>query len=248
MPGDNSVVALTQGVDDTETLYAAQNFDIYKTSDVITGSPPTWVNVNYNLPSSNLKRITSVAVDPNDADRVWVTLGGYVSGEKVYVLHPDDTVWTNFSEDLPNVPVHKIVYQAGGLYVGTEIGIFYTNSNVSGWIPYMNGLPAVPVYDMVIEDGFIFAGTFGRGLWKSTLFSVCPLAYALTPTGDPSNPNSTGVQRYEATLSISSTRHIVGGIGTDVIYRAGNFVRLDPGFEVKTQNEFEAKIGGCSQQ
>jgi hypothetical protein len=67
----------------------------------------------------------------------------------------------------------------------------------------------------------------------------------LTPANDPSNPYSTGVQQYAASSSISSTRVVTGGVGTNVQYHAGSFILLIPGFEAKSATFFLANLTPC---
>ena len=59
---------------------------------------------------------------------------------------------------------------------------------------------------------------------------------------DPSNPNSSGVQRWEASDFITSSTTVKGGIGTDVIYQAGNSVTLTTGFHAERNNAFQAQL------
>ncbi len=111
----------------------------------------------------------------------------------------------------------------------------------------MNGLPTVPVYDIEINNtnGLIRAGTYGRGLWSSSLYSSCPGGYQLSTLNDPSNPNYTGFQLYEASSYVRSSRIIMGGVGTDVTYKAGSYVDLEEGFYVHKGSEFKAILGPC---
>jgi hypothetical protein len=104
------------------------------------------------------------------------------------------------------------------------------------------------VLDLEINysTGVITAATFGRGLWRSELYSACPAGYSLTPANDPSNPNYTGFQYYEASTNIVSTRTITGGIGTDVTYKAGAYVVLGIGFHAREDNKFNAQLGPCT--
>ena len=120
-------------------------------------------------------------------------------------------------------------------------------SNLGDWIPFQNGLPTVRVFDIEINEtaGLIRAATYGRGLWSSDLFSGCPTDYFLTTGNDPSNPNYTGFQLYNASNSVTSTRVITGGIGTDVTYQAGNYITLGIGFNAKEGNLFKAQLGPC---
>lgn len=133
------------------------------------------------------------------------------------------------------------------VYVGTDIGVFYRDANHSDWIPFRNGLPTTPVFDLEINltNNRITAGTFGRGLWRSELYTTCPTWYLLTQGNDPSNPNSTGYQFYESADSLISSRIITGGIGTDVTYKANNYIRLTTGFHARENNLFVAKLGPC---
>ena len=116
---------------------------------------------------------------------------------------------------------------------------------VDHWEFFSNGLPRVLAKDFQFENGHIYVATYGRGVWKSDLYTACPDTYILTEANDPSPLNSTGVQVYKATNLINSTRTIFGGAGTDVKYTAGNRVRLSPGFQARTGNMFRADIGGC---
>jgi photosystem II stability/assembly factor-like uncharacterized protein len=241
---DKTIRALAQGIDNPNIMYASDRFDLKRTSN-LHAATPTWVDVSEGLNPSYL--LGGITVDPLNANRVWCTFQGY-GFNKVYYSSNGGDDWTDFSGSLPSVPVKCILYQPGsndGIYIGTTIGIFYRNATLSDWIYFSNGLPVTGVEDLQIEGGYLYAATHGRGVWRSSLYTSCPIATSLTPANDPSNPLSTGVQHYSASHSVLSTRQIVGGIGTDVIYQAGNYVRMDPGFEVKSWNAFEAKIDGC---
>jgi len=85
--------------------------------------------------------------------------------------------WYNYSGSLPNVPINCIVYQNGtneGLYVGTDLGVYYTDGSMADWIPYQAGLPNVVVTELEISynDNKLWAATFGRGLWQSEVNST----------------------------------------------------------------------------
>lgn len=239
--------ALAIGTAFPDRLYAAGDTIIWRSDDA--GS--NWTKVSAGLPR---KYISRIAVNPNYSLEVYITIGGYTSGQKVYYSPDGGVHWTNMSGSLPNVPANCIAYEfndnqpAAALYVGTDIGVFYKNLNMSDWIPYQNGLPTVPVFDLEINKtaGLIRAATFGRGLWTSALYSPCPANYVLTPVNDPGNPNYTGFQYYEANADIESSRTVTGGVGTNVTYKAGNNVVLKDGFQVLDGNVFNATIGSCS--
>jgi len=232
--------AMAHGVNNTGRVYAATDTFFRMTNDTAA----TWTT--YTAPGI----VTGIAVNPTNSLNVFMTRGGYSAGNKVYRSFDGGANWINISGNLPNVPMNCIVYQTGsadGIYVGTDIGVFYRDNNLGTWVPFMNGLPTVPVFDLVINNttGIIRAGTYGRGLWTSQLWSGCPTSYFLLQGNDPSNPNYTGFQLYEASSTVTSSRIITGGIGTDVTYRAGGSVILTTGFHAKSGNQFKAVLGPC---
>ncbi len=211
----------------------------------------SFTDVTSNLPSGS---ITFIAVNPGYSGDVWVTYGGYSAANKVFRSTDAGTTWTNVTGSLPNIPVNCIAYQETGgtpndaLYIGTDVGVYYRDDDIGDWVPFMNGLPAVMVFDLEINEsaGVITAATYGRGFWRSELYSSCPTSYFLDQANDPGNPNYTGFQHYEASSTVISSRIITGGIGTDVTYQAGTYVLLETGFHARAGNKFQAVLGPCS--
>ena len=239
----NTHIALAMGTSDPDVLYAAERVsgsDILRHSD---DEGDSWTTITSGLPVSSAK-ITYIAVHPSNANKAWVTFSGYTSGEKVYETTNGGASWVNRSGSLPNVPVNCIAAQGGdndGLYIGTDVGVFYRNDDIGDWIPFRNGLPNVIVNELEIHlsSGKIRAATFGRGLWESELYRSCPNSYTL------SGSNIKGYYFYEAGSYIESSSEIVGGIGTQVEYKAGDYIDLTTGFEVKTGSSFNGEITPC---
>jgi hypothetical protein len=238
--------AMAMGTSNTSRIYAANGTSIWRSDD----AAGTWTSISAGLPGIG---ITFIAVNPDNSNDVFVTVGQYFAGQKVYRSTNGGANWTNISGTLPNTVVNCIAYEDtngapdDALYIGTDIGVYYRNNTIGDWIPYMNGLPTVPVFDLEInkEANLIRAGTFGRSIWSSDLYTGCPASYFLTQANDPGNPNYTGFQYYEASNTISSSRIITGGVGTDVTYKAGNSVTLLEGFHAREGNLFVATRGPC---
>tara|TARA_R110002072_G_scaffold14272_1_gene59291 strand:+ start:49349 stop:53875 length:4527 start_codon:yes stop_codon:yes gene_type:complete len=200
--GSNGTGALAIGVDDPARLYAASGSSIEMSSN--TGG--SWTNITGPWPSLT---ITFIAVDPADARKVWVTLGGYTAGQKVYESTDAGSTWTNVSGTLPNMPAYSIAYENTGgapmdaLYVGMAVGVYY-KSDVTPWQLHETGLPNTPVYDLEINEtnGKIVAGTFGRGLWEAPLFVnlACDVAISDVTATDTSCPGST-----DGTVTVTAT-------------------------------------------
>ncbi len=154
---------------DSNTIYVGTFDSVW----VTTNGGTTWSSVS-NFSLGNNK--TSLAVDPANAQHAWITVSGYTDGEKVYKTTDGGAHWINASGTLPNLPVNSIVYEKGsndGLYIGTDVGVYYTNASLSDWILFSTGLPNVVVADLQIQysAGKLRAGTFGRGMWESDLYT-----------------------------------------------------------------------------
>ena len=159
-------------------IYAASYSKIKVTKD----AGQSWTYIKPGLANYN---ITDIAVSTNDPDRVWVTFSDYDNTKKVYESNDAGSSWTNISgTNLPSLPVNCIVYQGGAnddLYIGTDVGVYYRNNNMTEWVPFNNGLPNVIVTELEINynEGTISASTFGRGVWQSPLNTVSESSFLI---------------------------------------------------------------------
>ena len=160
-------------------LYASHYNRIYVTNN---GGETNWTDISTGLPL-NEAMISYIAISANNDSTVWVTLSGYADGKKVFRSDDMGATWTNISGNLPNIPANTIVYEkttdnvSNALYIGTDIGVFYTNDSLQAtttpWIAFNDGMPNVIVNELEIQytAGKIRAATYGRGFWESDLYS-----------------------------------------------------------------------------
>lgn len=244
---NNKLNCLAQGVNDRNRLYMSSVNKIWRIENALTDQQPVFNDISSTLP--NLF-ITDIEVNPSDKDELFVTFSGYSNGQKVYKSPNGGFGWINISDGLPNSPVNCIVLDHNSnnddaLYVGTDIGIFYYDDNNGEWQYFGNDMPSVNVTDLYINTaGEILAGTWGRGLWKSDLYSNCPTNITLTPVNDP-DINGSGIKHYSASNNILSNRIIPTNLGSEIYYTAGNRTDLFQGFEAKHGAFFEVKTGDC---
>ena len=148
LTGSGTIVDIKVAANGT-TIYAARSNAIFKSTN--TGG--TWTNITGTLPVASAA-ITRIAIDPSDANNVWITFSGYSSANKVFVTTNGGTSWTNISSGLPNVPANCVVYTPGStndaIYVGMDVGVYYRDNTTGAWAPYFTGRPNVPVFDMEI--------------------------------------------------------------------------------------------------
>jgi hypothetical protein len=246
--GSGSTNAFAMGTSNTNRGYIASNATIRRTDDLGVASP-TWVikSGNPGWPSTVGTIITSIDVNPDNSLEVWLSFSGYNVATKVIRSVDGGDTWNNETDNLPNVPVHVVKFQdtngspAGAVYIGTDIGVFYRNNIAGQWTLFGNDLPKTMVTDLEVNEtaGVITASTYGRGFWRSTLYSACDVNLTLIA------PMS-GSMYHQASSTVTISGNVIGGTGTQVLLKAGGYVLFAPGFEVKAGNEMKAFIGPCS--
>jgi PKD repeat protein len=168
--GTGNIVQMAYAPSNPNYIYAVKQDAIFVSSNGGT----SFTNVTGTVPTSNA--FTYVTVSNTDPLKAWVTISGYNSANKVFMTSNGGTSWTNYSTGLPNLPVNCVVYQNSspdGVYVGTDVGVYYRDNTLSSWAPFFTGLPNVKVDELEIQytAGKIRAATYGRNMWESNLYS-----------------------------------------------------------------------------
>ncbi len=156
-PADNSILYISRG----NSFYRCDN---------VNAVSPTWTTLNG--PGGI---ITDIEAHPTSSNIVYVT-----AGTNVYKSINKGLTWVSISGNLPTTTMNCLVYDTSsteGIYVGTDIGIYYKDNSMSNWINYSSGMPASPLvteleifYSTTVMDSRITASTFGRGIWQSDLY------------------------------------------------------------------------------
>jgi hypothetical protein len=178
-----SVVAISPS--NPNYIYASTGATVYVTKD--GGS--TWSA--YTAPST----VTSFAVHPTNPEKVWISCSS--SSKNVYVSTNACSTYVDISLGLPLIAARSIVVDNSpeeGLYVGMNIGVYYTNKNLTSWINLTDNLPQVAIneVELQISGGKLRVGTYGRGLWERSLYTTC---------GIPSGLSTSSITLSSATLS-----------------------------------------------
>jgi hypothetical protein len=142
----------------------------------------TWTAKSLPGPS-----ISDLEVDPLDMNLVYVTVPGFINGSKVFKSLDAGTTWINISGTLPNISTGAIeIYEsiAGGLFVGTDAGVYYRDNTLGDWQLY-GKLPHTRVEDIEIQyaEKLIRIGTHGRGVLEA------PIIIKKCDYGDPDADN-----------------------------------------------------------
>jgi hypothetical protein len=243
---NDPIISLEFARSNNTVLYATDMTSVYR----YNLSSGVWAqrNIRSNLPT-RITNFTELAVDPNDANHVIITVGGYTASDKVFETfnaNAASPTWVDITRNLPNVPINCITIDnnaANTIYIGTDIGVFVTNDVLVNWMPYTNGLPTTRVYDLEINNALstdrIYAATFGRGIFFTDTYTGCATNLSLSGNVD-------GLKYSEASLQINSVQLIDGGVGTKIHYNAGNAVVLSPGFHAKAGSVHHSYVQGCT--
>ncbi len=162
-PSNNNYIYLTKRVQTTTSSGAMA----WRTSN--GGS--SWTDITAGLPDSLY--FIDLAVDDVNPNTVWVSVGGFYPGVKVFQTIDGGLNWTNISYNLPNLPVNTVLKRTGTneLYVGCDVGIYKLDNGQTTWQLFSNGLPNVIVSDLEIyyATNKMYCSTFGRGIWSVDL-------------------------------------------------------------------------------
>ncbi len=156
---------LAVAASDNNYIYASESEYLYVSSD--GGS-----NWSTYTPAAEMY-ITYIAVDPENPQRIWLTLTSYYYDKVLYSSDAGNT-FSDITGNLTNMGFNCIAYQKNAndaLYLGTETGVFYRDTTSAGWLPYNYDLPNVKISELEIiyAIGMIRAATYGRGIWEGPL-------------------------------------------------------------------------------
>lgn len=158
---------------DRNILYVAKGNAFYR-SDNVSENSPSFINLTSNLPASG--QVSDIATHSSNANLVYILLGS-----QIYKSDDKGSTWTNITSDLPGVALLEMILDKTakeGIYIGTDIGVYYKDTTMTNWIDYSKNLPGIRISGMDIyygesrEQSFMTISTDGRGFWRSLLHGV----------------------------------------------------------------------------
>jgi photosystem II stability/assembly factor-like uncharacterized protein len=207
VPGFNGYATITTidvaKTDSNTIIVGTDDANVWVTTNV----GGNWTNVNAGLPN---RWITRVRFDPTNRNIAYVTCSGFRFDVRLpHVFRTTDlgVSWQDISGNLPEAPVTVILVDpqyTNRLYVGTDVGCYFTTNTGATWQPMGTGLPNVAVSDMQLHQPTRIARAFthGRSAWQISLDSLVitdvaeetsqPTAFELAQNyPNPFNPNTT---------------------------------------------------------
>jgi hypothetical protein len=173
----DTIYVATGGVLNTMGLVLEPLLAVTNTGGTNGTNNPSYSAIQYpGMGGSNFPVISGIAVDPNNAKKIWISMIGYDNIDIRVASSSDGGVhWVDEdpNHSLPTLPINGIVYQNGSnniLYVATDAGIYYKDGTMTDWEEY-GDFPHVRVTELKINycNNKLRAATFGRSLWEGDL-------------------------------------------------------------------------------
>lgn len=138
------------------------------------------------------RKVTSVAIDQNNAARVIVTLGNYGNDDYVYFCSTalDQTpTFISVQGNLPKMPVYSSIFEmnTSNVLIGTDFGIYTAKAFGANtvWTAENNGMGALPILSIrqqtvtrpyiggfteVANRGAIYLASLGNGIFENKMY------------------------------------------------------------------------------
>jgi len=180
------VAAIERG-SDTSTIWAATGTGrlfVSKNGDAAASSV-TWTRIDTLATNDPNRFVSSIYVDPANANHAWISYSGYNANtptrpghvfEVTYNPGAGTATWTNLDGGLGpmgDLPTTDLVRDdiTGDLYASTDFGVMRLANGSGSWTAAGGGLPNVEVAGLTIVPGArkLYAATHGRSAWALTL-------------------------------------------------------------------------------
>ena len=115
-----------------------------------------------------------MTVDPTNDEIAYITFSGFGTGH-VFKTTNSGSTWADISTDLPDVPTNAVVVDPlipDHVYVGNDLGVFFSPDGGNSWEPWQDGLmEAVMIFDLKISptNRKLRAATHGNGVFDRNL-------------------------------------------------------------------------------
>lgn len=167
----------------------------------------TWTTAT-GLPS---RYYTDIAFHPS-GDTLLATFSGF-SEHPLYRSVNGGLSWTAFGEGLPHIPTNCVIYdpyESSHVYLGNDLGVFFSDDGGQQWVPFNTGLPeATIVMDLAVSlpNYSIRAATHGHGVYETDLVST-------SVANDPGPTPSAGVRVFPNPIQDRRIHLVMGSVSS----------------------------------
>ncbi len=173
---DNAVYDIEVSRSNPYVIYCSQwdgtDDAMWKTSN----GGQSWTQLT-KLPLPNNNDRVKMALSAENENILWVAVTYGSNGKKIYKTTDGGQTWINLTTPLlNNITIDNIMAQYGtdgGIYLGTNGGVFYRNNSHTDWQPYSQGFPLSAETNRLkpfYKTGKIRNGCWGFGVWEADLY------------------------------------------------------------------------------
>ncbi len=198
------------------------NGAVYRTANSLNATP-TWIQVSSGTSGTTQGRVVNrVVIDRDDANKVYVSYGGY-NNNNLWSTTDNGATWTDLNSParvIPAVPIFAVARHpsmASWLYAGTEVGLFTSQDGGGTWSATNDGPANVEISDLVWRNSTtLIAATHGRGIFTATASNQSASATALIANSNPST--------YGQTVAFTATVTPASATGTVTFMDGATFL------------------------
>lgn len=154
---------------DSNNMYVTNGSVLYKSSDR---------GVTFSTITFSEGTIQSVEISKTDSNTAWIVTRNDVF--KTTNFTDESPSFTNITDNLPSetktIIKHHDRSGNNAVYLGTSLGVYYINDDLTEWQVFDNGLPNLQIRDLDINelDSKLYAATYGRGIFSTDLPRILP--------------------------------------------------------------------------
>ncbi|HEV2033943.1 MAG TPA: sialidase family protein, partial [Candidatus Dormibacteraeota bacterium] len=161
------VVAVARASSDTSTLWAATSRGrvfVSQNADAEPAASVSFSRIDSLAANAPNRYITSIYVDPANANHAWISYSGFSSAtpttpghvfEVTYNPGGGTATWTSRDAEMGDLPITALVRDDAmdTLYAGTDYGVIRLESGDDSWTLAAEGMPNVEVPGLTIVPG-----------------------------------------------------------------------------------------------
>nr|WP_321235983.1 T9SS type A sorting domain-containing protein [uncultured Psychroserpens sp.] len=182
-----------------------------------------------------------IEFDPNNENIIYATFSGFGSNH-VYKTIDGGNIWNAIDNGLPDLPTNTVLidpFNSDHVYVGNDLGVYFSENGGNTWDDFSEGLPeAVMVYDLNLSpaNNKVRIATHGHGIHQRDLasslsvepFDIVTSSFEVYP--NPSNQSNALHIRIDSKKALDNIQlNFYNALGQKVhmIYEGGIHIGLN---------------------
>ena len=171
--GNNTIVSIAVAPTDPSLLYLTTSPSPISRPKVFKSNGGSVWEEMKGLPD---RLAMDVAIHPDNSNIVYVVFSGF-NTDHVYKTTNGGVTWNAVDQGLPDVPTNTVIIdpnEPSHIYIGTDLGIYFSRDGGGSWQIYQDGLPnTIMAMHLSISpaNNKLRVATHGNGVYEGNLVS-----------------------------------------------------------------------------